>query len=92
MGADHKALQEGMLMHAEIMDWGIQNDLYTIKGLDHPNVVSRYVNMNMMRKIDLLRAYAKSWYVLAIEEVLNQVYQTKDYGKPLSYTRRDGEG
>ena len=36
------------------------------------------VYMNMMRKIDLLRAYANSWYVSAIEEVLNQVYQTKD--------------
>ena len=41
-------------------------------------MVSGYVNMNMMRKIDLLRAYANSWYVSAIEEVLNQVYQTKD--------------
>ena len=72
------ALHEGMLIHVEIMDWGIQNDLYTIQGLDDPNVVSGYVNMNMMRKIDLLRAYANSWYVSAIEEVLNQVYQTKD--------------
>ena len=74
----HMALHEGMLIHVEIMDWGIQNDLYTIQGLDDPNVVSGYVNMNMMRKIDLLRAYANSWYVSAIEEVLNQVYQTKD--------------
>ena len=36
------------------------------------------LNMNMMRKIDLLWAYANSWYVATIEEVLNQVYQTKD--------------
>ena len=30
VGADHMALHEGMLIHAEIMDRGIQNDLYTI--------------------------------------------------------------
>ena len=30
VGADHMALHEDMLIHAEIMDWGIQNDLYTI--------------------------------------------------------------
>ena len=30
VGADHMALHEGMLIHAKIMDRGIQNDLYTI--------------------------------------------------------------
>ena len=30
VGADHMALHEGMLIHVEIMDRGIQNYLYTI--------------------------------------------------------------
>ena len=36
------------------------------------------LNMNMMRKIDLVWTYANSWYVSTIEEVFNQVYQKKD--------------
>ena len=30
VGADHMALHEGILIHEEIMDRGIQNALYTI--------------------------------------------------------------
>ena len=102
-------VHEGMLICVEIMDGGIQNDLYTImfclsfmlivenggflvivnvvlywmhvKLLKDSMIQMWYLdmlNMNMMRKIDLLRAYANSWYVRATEEVLNQVYQTKD--------------
>ena len=30
VGVDHMALHKGMFIHAEIMDRGIQNDLYTL--------------------------------------------------------------
>ena len=42
------------------------------------NIYLDMLNVSITRKIALVQAYANSWYVSSIEEVLNQVYQTKD--------------